>query len=195
MDIRPPNPIQFRTDPLFRVHNDPRTRESLTIEWQIAALAEIDPKAARQYGSLSTFLYWAQAYGATYGVFDAALQRTLRGRISWELQCITGGFGTYLRDVIADWSGVYRLFPSTHALTQHGLDGMPARFVEELRRTIPHRPIFRVELPDGGLFGMSLSAWEGYARSGRDSADLADLGVTIETSDDAPGPLQRGLWT
>ncbi len=133
-------------------------RRTFEIEWRLPDIH--DPAA---------FLYWAYNLGARYEIRPAD-----RKGMWLELIAREGTHGEYPRWLYwghCPWRGD---FGTTHKLTQHGLDGLPAAFYRALPRD---EPIFRVNARNG-LFILTLNEWINYFASGRNSSNLADLAIT-----------------
>lgn len=159
------------------------SRGIFVIEWDV-----VPPADAKKFGKLTAFLYWGKFYEATYKLMPwirpAQTRRIPRDyKPIMELVPVEGTSGEY-RDGIY-WNGphqrIYRLFSSTHYLTQHGLDGLPRLFTDSLWRWEPGKPVFRVHPYSGGVFVMTFEDWMRYFTTGRNERSLGDLATYSST--------------
>lgn len=128
--------------------------------------------------NLAEFLYLMKEFGGIYKV-RPAIERETIDKYSVELEAVSGLWGEYRDRLLYSLSQgfAYRLFSSTHYLTQHGLDGIPERLVNTINHPkLQNLPRFEVQAKDG-LFVMTPNDWYMYFASGRNSQKLTDLAI------------------
>lgn len=140
------------------------SKMGFVIQWKIADVQTV-----------AEFLYWADRFNARY-----ELHLRPKG-YDIGLHALSGGCGEHPDGI--RWSydlGLHRVEGgSTHHLTQHGLDGLPKRFVIQELLTHPHREdqLFTFRPSAGGGFTLSYREWDDYFCSGRESRGLLGLSI------------------
>ena len=127
---------------LFVVKQDKR---DMRIEWQIADVR-----------SPGDFLYWALEHGARYEMRLTIVKYLPTA----EFIAKSGCAGEYAAHMCWDplaWCMVRKQqFGSIHYLVHHGLDGLPAKFLQALPRDVP---VFEIMPPFGGLVHLTMDEW------------------------------------
>jgi hypothetical protein len=142
-------------------------QKKLRINWNVQALCG-GSRTNHRCDNLADYLVWAfNEYAVRYKVSACC-----------ELCYVSGNaFGEYSDGLFWDGFEMYRLFNSTHYLTQHGLDLLPT--VVWTQYYYSGEQIFRVEAD--GVFSMSMREWMRYFCSGRNERSLDGLAVSEDT--------------
>lgn len=142
------------------------------IEWRL-----LEEAFMTLYGQLAGFLYWAERYEATYRIrppltFGSPVRKPFA-----ELHAVSGTCGEYHDKIYWEPGSIFRMLSGSHYLTQHGLDGLPQRYIEKL---YGHpQPIFKVEPYKGGVFSMTMDDWLQHFYSGQNADSLDALGQSV----------------
>lgn len=148
----------------------------MVIFWQLNRIVDSlkDDDAKVETNGLTGYLYSVEQFNVFYEVVGTAgdpAPLKAKAELRWHGQ----GHGEYKRRLYWDARGhLFRTFPSTHYLTQHGLDGFPLVLYNFLLMEKPSVPLFRIT-HKRGADELSLGQWTQYFLSGHNEQDLADL--------------------
>ena len=164
-----------------------QTRSHMVINWHLERLFHEDEWNL----GLTGFLYWARRQGAIYKINIASREKSA----PVELTCVSGTSGEYQRWILWDGVRLCRQFHlGTHMLTQHGLGGLPTRFVEQLRDDHADKPFFKVRLRDKA-HQLTYTDWHNHFLSGANERNIERIGKgVLVLKDGTPHTVQQTMF-